>query len=177
MLMLLAVEGITILRIGQLTTVHVVIGMMLIPPVIVKMASTGYRFVRYYRGDAAFVKKGPPPVLLRVLGPFVVTLTAVVLASGVGLLIVPTRWRADAMFVHKASFVLWFGAMTLHVLGHVVETARLAPRDWSARTRRDIAGAGVRQWLLATSLIAGLLLGIAVAPRLAGWLATGGVVH
>jgi hypothetical protein len=177
LLVLLAVEGVTIVRVGQLTTAHVVIGMMLIPPVIVKMASTGYRFVRYYRGDPAFVKKGPPPALLRLLGPFVVTLTAIVIVSGVGLLFVPTRWRADAMFVHKVSFVLWFGAMTLHVLGHIVETARLAPRDWSARTRRDIAGAGARQWLVVASLVAGLLLGIAVAPRLGGWLATGGGAH
>ena len=81
------------------------------------------------------------------------------------------------MFVHKASFVLWFGAMTIHVIGHIVETARLAPRDWSARTRRDIAGAGARQWLVVVSLAAGLVLGIAVAPQVGTWLAAGRAVH
>ena len=80
--MLLALEGVTIVGLGRLTTAHVVIGMMLIPPVVVKMASTGYRLVRYYAGDPAYRKKGPPPVLLRLLGPFVVVLTAIVIASG-----------------------------------------------------------------------------------------------
>ncbi|MGO9198240.1 MAG: hypothetical protein ACLQK4_14065 [Acidimicrobiales bacterium] len=177
LLVLLALEGVTIVGLGRLTTAHVVIGMMLIPPVVVKMASTGYRLVRYYAGDPAYRKKGPPPVLLRLLGPFVVVLTAIVIASGVALLFAPYRWRAEMMFVHKASFVLWFGAMTIHVIGHIVETARLAPRDWSARTRRDIAGAGARQWLVVVSLAAGLVLGIAVAPQVGTWLAAGRAVH
>jgi len=174
---LLALEGITIVAVGRLTTAHVVIGMMLVPPVLAKTASTGYRFVKYYRGDPAYREKGPPPVGLRLLGPFVVVLTVVVIASGIALLYVPLHWRGDVMLVHKASFVLWFGAMALHVLGHIVETARLAPRDWSRRTRHEIAGAGLRQWLLVGCLAAGLLLGIAVAPEVGRFLATRGLVH
>jgi hypothetical protein len=50
--------------------------------------------------------------------------------------------------------------MTIHVLGHVVETAWLAPRDWVGRTRRDVAGAGARRWAMAASLVAGAGLGI-----------------
>ena len=37
--------------------------------------------------------------------------------------------RANLYVVHRASFILWFGAMSVHVLGHLVDTARLAPRD------------------------------------------------
>ncbi|MGD0082373.1 MAG: hypothetical protein ABSD78_04150 [Acidimicrobiales bacterium] len=174
---LLALEGLTIPAIGRLTTAHVVIGMMLVPPVLVKTGSTGYRFVKYYQGDAAYREKGPPPAALRLLGPFVVVLTMVVIASGIALLFVPLHWRGDVMLVHKASFVLWFGAMTLHVLGHIVETAKLAPRDWSRRTRRQIAGAGLRQWLLVICLAGGLLRGIAVAPEVGRFLATRAAVH
>jgi hypothetical protein len=50
-------------------------------------------------------------------------------------------WLPLLLKVHKASFVLWFGAMTIHVLGHLGEVFRLAPRDWLRRTRRDVTGA------------------------------------
>jgi H+/Cl- antiporter ClcA len=73
--------------------------------------------------------------------------------------------------VHKASFVLWFGAMTIHVLGHLGEVFRLAPRDWLRRTRRDVAGAAPRQWLIAASLVAGCMLGFLLLSHVGHWLA------
>jgi hypothetical protein len=170
LLVLLAAEGATILRVRQLISPHVFLGMLLIPPVLVKMGSTGYRFVRYYQGAPAYRRKGPPPVLLRLLGPVVVILTVVLLASGVALLLASPAWSARLLFVHKASFVLWFFAMTVHVLGHLAEVARLAPRDWMRRARRDVRGAGSRQWLLAASLVAGALLGLALLSRVGPWL-------
>lgn len=160
LLLVLAAEGFTVLRVRALLTPHVFIGMLLIPPVLLKIGSTGWRFVRYYRGSPAYRRKGPPPALLRLLGPVVVILTLVVLASGVGLVIGPHSLRHTLLFVHKASFVLWFGAMTVHVLGHLVETARLAPKDWVYRTRHDVAGTGARRWALAASLVAGVVLGV-----------------
>ena len=138
LLALLAAEGVTILRVRELLTPHVFIGMVLIPPVLLKVASTGWRFARYYRGAPAYRRKGPPPLLLRLLGPVVVILTVVLLASGVGLLLVGPSWLPLLLKVHKASFVLWFGAMTIHVLGHLGEVFRLAPRDWLRRTGRDV---------------------------------------
>ena len=172
LLVLLAVEGVTILRVRQLITPHVFVGMVLVPPVLVKVASTGWRFARYYRGAPAYRRKGPPPVLLRLLGPAVVILTLVLLASGVGLLLVSRSWLPLLLKVHKASFVLWFGAMTIHVLGHLGEVLRLAPSDWLRRTRRDVTGAGPRQWLIAASLVAGVLLGFLLLSRVGPWLAS-----
>jgi hypothetical protein len=177
LLVLLAAEGVTILRVRPLISPHVFLGMLLIPPVLVKLGSTGYRFVRYYTGAPAYRRKGPPPVLLRLLGPVVVILTAVLLASGVALLLASPAWSAQLLFVHKASFVLWFFAMTVHVLGHLGEVARLAPRDWMRRARRDVRGAGGRQWLLAASLVAGALLGLAMLARVGPWLASAHVGH
>ena len=43
LLVLLAVEGVTILSIGQLLSFHIVVGLLIIPPVLLKLASTGYR--------------------------------------------------------------------------------------------------------------------------------------
>jgi hypothetical protein len=170
LLVLLAAEGVTILRIRGLLSPHVFIGMLLIPPVLVKTVSTTYRMLRYYLGTPAYRRKGPPPVLLRLLGPFVIVLTVVVLASGVALLLAGTAWQRSLLLLHKASFVLWFGAMTIHVLGHIADTARLAPRDWMRRTRRDVAGAGLRQWTIASSLVVGVLLGFLFLGRVGPWL-------
>jgi len=173
LLVLLAVEGATILRIGPLLGVHVVVGMLLIPPVLLKIGSTTWRFAKYYLGDPAYRRKGPPLPLLRLLGPLVVVTTAVVLASGVALLLAPPAARSGLLLVHKVSFVLWFAAMTVHVLGHLVDTAKLAPRDWYWRTRRQVAGASVRQWVLLSALVLGLVAGVAMLPHASAWLGGG----
>ena len=167
---LLAAEGITILQIRGLLTEHVFIGLLLVPPVLLKTGSTLWRFARYYVGDPAFRRKGPPPVLLRLLGPVVILLTLAVLATGVALLLASAALLPTLLFLHKASFVLWLLAMTVHVLGHLADTARLAPRDWMRRTRRDVSGASLRQWAITASLVAGLLLGLMLAGRAAPWL-------
>ncbi len=61
LLVLLAAEGVTILGVRQMLSPHVFIGMVLIPPVLLKVASTGWRFARYYRGAPAYRRKGAPP--------------------------------------------------------------------------------------------------------------------
>ena len=167
--LLFAAEGVTVLRVHQLLTPHVVIGMVMIPVVVVKMGSTFWRFARYYLGDGEYRRKGPPPVLLRLLGPFVVVLTVAVLATGIALLFVPTADRSEWLFLHKATFVLWLGAMALHVLGHLLETATLTWSDLSRRTRRQVRGAGAREWLLVAALVLGILLAIVVTPHASGW--------
>ena len=171
---LLAAEGVTILRVRPLLSWHVFIGMLLVPPVALKIGTTSYRFVRYYRGSPAYRRKGPPPQLLRLLGPFVVVLTFVVLASGIALLLVPPSQRRSLLFLHKASFVLWFGAMAIHVVGHFVDTAKLAPHDWFRRSHHDVAGAGIRQWVLVSSLGAGVLLGLLLLGQASPWLTSSG---
>lgn len=156
---LLAAEGVTILRIRSLLDWHVFLGIAVIPVVLAKLGSTSWRFGRYYAGYPAYRRKGPPPPLLRLLGPFVVVLTGLLLVSGVALIVVPSGAARPVLFLHQASFVAWFAAMTVHVLGHFAETARLAPLDWYHRTRRDVARAGARIWVLCGSLGVGLLLG------------------
>ena len=170
LVVLLAAEGVTILQIRPLLTPHVFIGMLLVPPALLKVGSTTYRFIRYYGGAPAYRRKGPPPVLLRLLGPFVVVLTLVVLGSGIALLLVAEPARRPMLFLHKASFVLWFGAMTIHVLGHLFDTARLAPRDWLRRTRREVRGATVRQWAVVSAVAAGIPLGLLLLDRIGPWL-------
>lgn len=174
LLVLLAAEGATLLSVHQLVTPHVFIGMLLVPPVAVKVGSTGWRMIRYYRGSPAYRAKGPPPLALRLLGPVVVVLTGVVVGSGIALLVVPHSLRNQLFFIHKASFVLWFGAMAIHVLAHLTDTARLAPADIMRRTRTQVRGAGARLWTVAVSLVIGAVLGMVMLPAVGTWLATGG---
>ena len=122
---LLGALGMTILFIGQLLPEHFFVGIALIGPVGLKLSSTGYRFVRYYSGDSAYQRKGPPPQLLRLLAPLLVALTLSVLATGVLLLIVGPAAREPWLLLHKASFILWLGVMSIHVLGHLPEVGRL----------------------------------------------------
>src|ERR1017187_3395585 len=107
LLVLLAVLGVTILRIGQLISVHLFVGLLLIGPIGAKMASTGYRFARYYTRDKAYLRKGPPAPALRLLAPLVVLSTVIVFASGVALLFQGPSGRGMLLLIHKASFVLW----------------------------------------------------------------------
>jgi hypothetical protein len=175
LLVLLAAEGATLLKIHRLLTPHVFIGMLLLPPVALKIGSTGWRITRYYLGAPAYRRRGPPPLALRMLGPVVVLTTVVVFASGIALLFVPHAERSQMLFLHKASFVLWFGAMAIHVLAHLLDTGRLASADFVAASRRQVRGAGARIWALAATLVLGVILGIVILPALSTWLSSGGM--
>ena len=170
LLILLAIEGVTVLRVQSLLTVHVFIGMLLVPPILVKMSSTTWRFARYYLGSPEYRRKGPPPVALRVLGPFVVVVTVVLFASGILLLLGPGAWHGRLMQLHQVSFVMWFLFMTVHVLGHLKDVARVSTKDWARRTRRVVGGSGSRQFLITLSLIIGVVLGFLTIPHVGPWL-------
>ena len=51
LLLLLFVEGATLLNMRSLLTVHVLVGLLLIPIVALKLGSTGWRMLRYYLGS------------------------------------------------------------------------------------------------------------------------------
>jgi len=140
---LLAVLGVTIVRIGQLTWLHLFLGLLLIGPLALKLASTGYRFARYYSGEREYRLKGPPALPLRLLGPVVVGSTLGVFATGVVLLAVGPSHRDPWMLLHKASFIVWVGATALHVLGHLPEMRRGLLANGSTRAEvMAVAGAG-----------------------------------
>jgi hypothetical protein len=174
LLVLLALEGATIPFIGRLVGPHIFIGMLLLPPVALKLGSTGYRFARYYLHAPAYLRKGPPKLLMRLLAPGVVLTTAALFATGVALAIVGPG-DGSLKFWHKASFILWFALMTVHVLGHVLEVPELAMPDWRRAGGREarLAGAGLRVMTLAGSLVLGLALALATISLIGPWLSGG----
>ena len=167
LLVLVALEGLTLVSLRPLLPAHIFIGMMLIPPIGLKLASTGYRFARYYTRDSAYVLAGPPQLLMRALGPFVIAATVVLFGSGVAMLALGPG-QAWVVSLHKASFIAWLVVTGVHVLGHVLHIPGLAAADFRApRARR--AGSGLRRGVVASSLVVGLVLAIATLQYAAAW--------
>jgi hypothetical protein len=145
LLIVLAVEGVTVLRVRLLLTPHVFLGMLLVLSVPVEDGRHDLAIRAVLHGRSGLPARGPPLPLLRLLGPIVVVLTASVLATGIALLLGALSWRSQLLVLHRASFLVWFFVMTLQVLGHLLDSARSAPRDWLCRTRHHVDGAGARQ--------------------------------
>jgi hypothetical protein len=159
LLLLLAVEGATLLRLRSLLTVHAFVGMLLIPVVALKLGSAGWRVVRYYAGSAEYVRRGPPHAFLRALiAPLVILSTLMLLSTGVALLVLG-QTNGTIVGLHKASFVVWVGATGVHVLAHVLKLPALL--------RARIPGVALRAGLVATVLVAGALLATATLPSAA----------
>ena len=158
---LLVAEGITIVRMGGLVTVHMFVGMVLIPPVLLKLASTGYRFARYYARSRPYRAKGPPLLPLRLLGPALVVTTVLVFGSGVWLMVL--GHRSDTVLeLHKVSFIVWGVIFGVHFLAHL-------PAMLRALRPSGVPGASVRALLVAASLGAGVALALSVLSLIAGF--------
>jgi len=167
--LLLAAEGVTILSIGQLLSPHVFIGMLLIPPVALKLGSTGWRFARYYRGRPEYREKGPPLLPLRLLAPVVVASTVAVFATGVALLALGPSGRSPVLTLHKASFVVWLVATGVHVLAYVWRVPRLAFADWRPGASA-VSGAPARRLLIGGAIAAGAILAVTTVQYASPWL-------
>jgi len=63
--------------------------------------------------------------------------------------------------VHKASFILWFGAMSVHVLWHVWKLPRLA--------LDRLPGRGLRLATVGAALGVGVVLAVATVPLADHW--------
>jgi len=183
LLVLLAALGVTILRIGQLIWLHLFLGLLLLGPLALKLASTGWRFVRYYTRNAVYLAKGPPMLLLRAMGPFLVLFTVGVFATGVVLLFVGPRGRSVPLLLHKATFVAWLGLTGLHVLAHLphmgrsLRAVRLGAPAAHGPAAGVAAGAAGRWIALAGALVGGLVLALALIPHFGAWTAPGALPH
>lgn len=136
LLVLFVVELVTLLDVEGLISWHIVVGVLLVPPALIKTATTGWRIVRYYTHRPAYRRAGPPPMPLRVLGPLVVFFTLAVLGSGLALIpLGPDAGRAtlftvagldiDVLSIHQVTFVIWAVVTGLHTLGRIVPALRI----------------------------------------------------
>jgi hypothetical protein len=197
LIVLLAVLGVTIVFIGRLLWWHLFLGMALIGPVCLKVASTGYRFVRYYTADPPYRHKGPPPPALRALGPVLVGLTAIVFATGVALLLIGPSSRGTLLLVHKVSFICWVVVTVVHIAGHLPEMIRFTRVSRQTRAelnelRTRLPGFGgaaeppvsgpipgsAGRWLsVAAGVVLGLVLAVLLLPDFSAWTSAQGLFH
>jgi hypothetical protein len=176
---LLAVIGVTIVRIGQLLWLHLFLGLLLIGPVALKLASTGYRFARYYTHDPVYRRKGPPEILLRLIAPIIVLTTVIVFVSGVVLLFLGPADRGQLVLIHKVSFIVWVVFTSLHVLGHLphLPASLRAVRRANPGVPGQQLGAAGRWISIAGAVVGGLVLAIVLIPDFGAWTAHTGLLH
>lgn len=155
LLVLIIVELVTSAFLRLWLPAHTVVGVLLAGPLLVKTGSTGWRFLRYYTRVPAYVRRGPPPLVLRVLGPVLLVTTLVMVGSGIGLVV--TGPLQPFLLTHVFSALVWLPLIAVHSLAHLRQVPRSIASDWSTRQgSRFPVGRGLR---LGTNLGA-LLLGV-----------------
>jgi hypothetical protein len=175
---LLAVIGLTIVFIGQMISLHLFVGLLLIGPVSLKMGSTGYRFARYYTHDVAYREKGPPALVMRLSAPIVVLSTVVVFVSGIVLLFDGPVGRDQWLSIHKVSFIVWGVFTALHVLGHLPGFGSTLAAARPGLSSGAVPPGNSGRWIsVASAVVAGLVLAVVLIPQFAPWTAHGVFVH
>jgi hypothetical protein len=165
LLILLLVEGVTIVHMGGLMSTHMFIGLVLIPVVALKLASTGYRMVKYYAHNRAYRAVGPPLVPLRLSAPVFAASVIVVLTTGV-LLLASGHKSNQVLTIHKAATIAFGGILALHLLAYTLRAIRTLSSDWRATRREAVAGRGTRAMLVAAAVGGGAVLALALLPTI-----------
>src|SRR3954462_4221107 len=98
LIVLLGAEAATTVSLSAVLSVHIFLGLLLLPAVSLKLASVGWRGFRYYPPPAPRLgggapphpprraharRLGPPQIAMRLLAPVLVAATAVLFGSGV----------------------------------------------------------------------------------------------
>lgn len=139
--------------------VHFFAGFLLFPFIAVKLASTGYRFLRYYTRNRAYHEAGPPRLLLRATAPLLVLSTVVLFASGVEMWSFRNDFGWTWITLHDLSAFSFVALLLLHVAYHARETARESLHE--LRTRAE--GTITRRALLVGGAAAGVTLAVGAA--------------
>ena len=171
LLALIVVELVTTARLRAFMAAHVVVGMLLAGPLVVKLGSTGYRFVRYYTRSSAYVRRGPPQLALRVLGPLLVATTLVVVGSGIGLMVTGPDHAGPLLPLHGFSVLVFIPLTALHLVAHILATPRLVADDWRTASTALAPGREIRMGVNLGALGLGVLGAIFLLPTTTPWIA------
>lgn len=178
LLVLIAAELVTLLDVQGLISWHVALGTLLLPPALLKTAATSWRVLRYYTGSRDYREAGPPPLLLRMLGPLVVVCTLAVLGTGLLLVVLGPDTsrtgvhllgqRVDYVSVHQAAFAVWAAVTGLHVLARIVPALRLTVVPGRS-SRRPVPGVPWRGAALGMTMAGALVGAVLVVNAAADW--------
>lgn len=148
---------------------HVFVGLALIPLVLLKLASTGWRFVRYYTRTRDYVEHGPPQLAMRLLAPLFVVATVVLLGSGVAMGLLHGNALQTARNLHGPASVIWLLLLGVHLLVYLGRALRSTADDVVPAARTPVSGKSWRVYGVATAVVSGLVLGAALVPAQHRW--------
>ena len=151
---------------------HVFIGVLLAGPLAVKLASVGYRFARYYTGSQSYVAKGPPRLALRLLAPFLVAVTIVLMVSGLALLATGPDDPGPFVALHNIAFIFWLPLFAVHALAYARRAFNATGRDMGT-IAESVRGRGLRLSATGIALLLGSVAGAALLPGAVPWTVPG----
>jgi hypothetical protein len=169
LLVLLGVETLTTLALSSYLPEHIFLGLLLIPPVALKLASTGWRFVRYYTNSRPYRLEGPPRLFLRLIAPVLVVSTLTLFGSGVAL-IVHGHGGGPLLQIHVVSFAVWGVLIAIHILAYLTRVLRVGLADWRRHPATPVAGDRSRRAALLGALLVGVILALATYSAQDAWL-------
>ena len=150
-----------LLGLGTYLHAHVFVGLALLPPIALKLGSTGWRFARYYSSNEAYRLKAAPQIVMRLLAPLLVLFTALLFGSGVAMAFVHGSRLDLARRIHGPAAAGWMITLGVHVVVYARRAVRLFRRDVR---RPTLVGARVRTSLVAAMAAAGLVVALATLP-------------
>jgi hypothetical protein len=148
---------------GDARTVHFFAGFVVIPPVGLKLATTGWHAARYYirdRRDHGYRALGPPGWTSRALGPVLVAAAILVLGSGVALWVQRTE-HGPWSTVHTDSAVVLALALGGHLLLRAWRTAWHTAADLGMVAAPPLPGRTWRRAMVTASLACGVVIAAA----------------
>jgi hypothetical protein len=164
-----AVEVATILLgVHTFMSAHVFVGLALIPPVLLKLASTGWRFVRYYTRSTAYAEHGAPKIAMRLLAPLFVAATVVLFGSGVAMGILHGHALEVARRLHGPASVVWLLLFGVHALVYLNRALVGSGREITA-AEEPVPGRRERVSVITAVVISGLVVGLATIPAQHRW--------
>lgn len=170
LLVLIVVELVSSASLHALLPIHIFVGVLLVGPLVVKLGSAGYRFLRYYTGSPAFVRRGPPRLPLRMLAPLLIATTLVVIGSGIGLVVTGPAQAGPLLPMHNLSALVWISLIAVHVFAYIWRTPHLVADDWSKPSDRSVVpGRRLRLGVNLGALLAGAVAAILLFPGTTPW--------
>jgi hypothetical protein len=158
-----------LLGVHTFMSLHVFVGLALIPAVLLKLATTGWRFARYYSRASAYVDVGPPQIAMRLLAPLFVAATVVLFGSGVAMGLLHGHELQIARNLHGPASVIWLGLLGLHVLVYLRRALARTAEEALPGKCKPVRGAAARAYAVAAVVVVGLVLGAVTVPAQHRW--------
>jgi len=177
LLLLFLAEAFTLVSLHRFIDVHILLGGVLVPLTIAKTATTGWRIARYYSRSPDYVEAGPPPLVLRVLGPLVILTALAVLGTGIALVAVGAGgafhtlfsvagFRVSPLTLHQAAFAAWLAVTALHVLARTVPALKVMA---GRADRAPVPGKGLRVIVLVGAVALAVVCGVVLLHVSGSW--------